>query len=331
MRKQIAVFMSMLIAATSVWGIQETQNVALADVDNSTPVLVMDTASGAGVTSGVDAPVVTLNPAEEVEDTAMQGVAKIDGGVLNSIDYPQAVEANSDVICGYTVPKEVTKINTFAFSGLQGLDEVICNEGLVTIGESAFASCVSLEHVVLPESLETIEITAFNDCKFMSIDVPAKVSSIGYCAFPKGCTLNVVGGSYAETYAKENGYDYLVNGELHEGNGTGGVDTRTPAPIVTLAPTVNVAKASVKSVKKVSATSMKVTLKKVEGAKGYIITYATDKSFKKSKTTKVTKLTTTIKKLKKGKTYYVKAVAYTKIGNKTVKGKASAVKKVVLK
>ncbi|MCQ4637942.1 S8 family serine peptidase [Anaerovorax odorimutans] len=97
---------------------------------------------------------------------------------------------------------------------------------------------------------------------------------------------------------------------------------------------VSVKKASIKSLKRVSKTKLKVTYKKISGAKGYQITYSTSKKFSKKKTKSVTTSSTkkTLKKLKKGKTYYVKVRAYKKdsTGAK-VYGKYSKVKKIKLK
>lgn len=72
---------------------------------------------------------------------------------------------------------------------------------------------------------------------------------------------------------------------------------------------------TLKSVSNTKSKKMKVTLKSsVSGAKGYEITYATNKKFSKNKGTatisKASTLTKTISKLTKGKTYYVKVRAY---------------------
>ena len=98
---------------------------------------------------------------------------------------------------------------------------------------------------------------------------------------------------------------------------------------------VTVKKASIKKVTNVSGKKMKVTINKVSGAKGYRIMYSTDKKFKKGKNTitKIVKGTnTTISKLKKGKTYYVKACAY-KLDSKNNKvfGPYSKVKTIKIK
>lgn len=94
-----------------------------------------------------------------------------------------------------------------------------------------------------------------------------------------------------------------------------------------------VKKAAITSAKNSKKKQIIVKYKKVSGAKGYEISYSTNKKFKKSVIKKTTKKTTyTIKKLKKGKTYYVRVRAY-KIDStgKKVYGKYSAVKKVKVK
>ena len=93
---------------------------------------------------------------------------------------------------------------------------------------------------------------------------------------------------------------------------------------------VNVAKVSITSAKNSKGKKIVLKSKKVSGAKGYEISYSTDKKFKKAVTKKnTTKTSYTISKLKKGKTYYVRIRAY-KVDStgKKVYGKYSSVKKV---
>ena len=87
-------------------------------------------------------------------------------------------------------------------------------------------------------------------------------------------------------------------------------------------------KAVIKSVKK---RKKKLNLKlKKQKADGYEIVYATNKKFKKNKKTKRSKKPSfQIKKLKKGKTYFIKARAYRKRADGSrVYGKWSKVKKL---
>lgn len=83
----------------------------------------------------------------------------------------------------------------------------------------------------------------------------------------------------------------------------------------------------------VSETKKQLTVSwdKVEGADGYEVIYASNKSFTKNKVTKkTTKTSLTLKKLNEKKTWYVKVRAYAKKGTKTYTGKYSAARYIKL-
>ena len=93
---------------------------------------------------------------------------------------------------------------------------------------------------------------------------------------------------------------------------------------------IKVNKTELTSAKNNKSKQIALKYKKVSGAKGYEISYSTDKKFKKSVTKKTTSKTSyTIKNLKKGKTYYVRVRAYKKdSAGKKVYSKYSNVKKL---
>lgn len=93
-------------------------------------------------------------------------------------------------------------------------------------------------------------------------------------------------------------------------------------------------KPTISALKNTKSKQMSVKLKKkVSGAKGYEMVYATNKKFTKSKkTVRFTAITKTVKNLKKGKTYYVKVRAYKLDStNSRVYGSYSSVKKISIK
>lgn len=76
---------------------------------------------------------------------------------------------------------------------------------------------------------------------------------------------------------------------------------------------IKVKKTELTSAKNNKSKQIALKYKKLSGAKGYEISYSTDKKLKKSVTKKTTSKTSyTIKNLKKGKTYYVRVRAYKK-------------------
>ncbi|MGN0461297.1 MAG: leucine-rich repeat protein, partial [Ruminococcus sp.] len=77
---------------------------------------------------------------------------------------------------------------------------------------------------------------------------------------------------------------------------------------------------------KTSKTKAKITWKSLAGAKGYTVQLATKKSYKGAKTVKNSKNSATLTGLKKGKTYYVRISAYTKVSGKNYSNKWYTVK-----
>jgi hypothetical protein len=89
-----------------------------------------------------------------------------------------------------------------------------------------------------------------------------------------------------------------------------------------------------KATKKKSAKKIKLSLKKVSGAKGYKVQISTSRKFKKILVTRnVKKLSATIrnKKLKNKKKLYVRVKAYKVVNGKTYEGSWSKIKKVKIK
>lgn len=86
---------------------------------------------------------------------------------------------------------------------------------------------------------------------------------------------------------------------------------------------------------KTGKRKMKISWKKDSNASGYQIVYASNKKFTKGKKTvnikKNTTVSKTIKKLKKGKTYYVKVRSYKTSEGEKIYGKFSTAKKVKIK
>lgn len=96
---------------------------------------------------------------------------------------------------------------------------------------------------------------------------------------------------------------------------------------------VSVGKAKLSKVSNKKKKTCEVKVKKVSGANGYQYMIATDKKFKKGvKKSDTSKTTATFKKLKKGKTYYVRVRAYKYDSAKNkVYGSYSGAKKIKIK
>ena len=70
------------------------------------------------------------------------------------------------------------------FGGCESLEEVVFQEGLISIEAIAFYDCASLKRVVLPSGLRNISDRSFNGCESLELlNIPDSVISIGKAAF----------------------------------------------------------------------------------------------------------------------------------------------------
>lgn len=140
----------------------------------------------------------------------------------------------------------VRVIDANAFWSVQ-IKKLNFKSGLLRIGSDAFRGNTALETLTLPNTLRTIEENAFRaNWQLEEIDIPASVTSIGKCAFLYGnrisplkkiiirgnptigehalgyyinennaygllnCTFYGIAGSNTETYAKNNGFEFVA-------------------------------------------------------------------------------------------------------------------------
>ncbi|MBR1930881.1 MAG: leucine-rich repeat domain-containing protein, partial [Lachnospiraceae bacterium] len=120
------------------------------------------------------------------------------------------------------LPEGLKSIRNSAFRGCSSLTgELKLPEGLESIGESAFRGCSGFagEVLTLPESVTSIGAYAFyirtvaasytTETEWIvDVYIPAQIEQIGTHAFDQPTTIHAIPGSYAETYAKENGYPF---------------------------------------------------------------------------------------------------------------------------
>ena len=176
--------------------------------------------------------------------TGISNYAFIDCKGIKSIEFPSTVtKIGSGAFLGCSgitnieIPETVTEIKAMAFSECTGLTNVkIISENTVW-GEGLFNLCSSLTTVILPNNLSSIPYASFMSCTSLkSIEIPDGVTSIDKFAFYECTALekvivspnvtsidndafkyagNVVIyceiGSYAYTYAKDNGIKFKSN------------------------------------------------------------------------------------------------------------------------
>ena len=112
-----------------------------------------------------------------------------------------------------SIPNSVTTIGRMAFFDCEALTSIEIPYGITEILDNTFCYCWSLEHVSIPDSVTSIGASAFKTCEALtSITIPTSVTSIAASAFKYSDLKTIYGisGSYAETFAAENGYTFIA-------------------------------------------------------------------------------------------------------------------------
>ncbi|MBQ9518747.1 MAG: leucine-rich repeat protein, partial [Firmicutes bacterium] len=171
----------------------------------------------------------------------------VDGG--NIYIYDNVVKGADTKIKSADIPNTVTVIENYAFAHCKKLTSVTFPESITTIGDAAFEECTSLTDIELPAGINVINAATFYGCKALkNINIPAGVTKIDIRAF-SGCSgmekisvpesvteihsiafencdkeklvFYVAENSYAEQWAKDNGFKYVTSGGYAYGDADG--------------------------------------------------------------------------------------------------------------
>ena len=96
-------------------------------------------------------------------DSGNQSFTSI-GGVLYTKDRSTLL-SSPKALTSVTIPKGVTAIGAWAFTGCNDLKSVIIPEGVTFIGHGAFQDCGGLASVTIPSSVKSIQGMIFKDCR----------------------------------------------------------------------------------------------------------------------------------------------------------------------
>lgn len=119
---------------------------------------------------------------------------------------------NCEAMKSAFIPDSATDLGTALFYSSESLESVRLPKDIQKIPGSMLFECVALKEFTIPNGVTEIEMQAFGRCTELSkIVIPESVVTIGSNAFLRSKTsgpLTVYGvkGSYAQTYAEENGF-----------------------------------------------------------------------------------------------------------------------------
>ena len=150
------------------------------------------------------------------------------GNGVNSIGGKLVTEtegcfAGCSNLTSITMGKNVIVIGEFAFDACSKLKNITIPDSVTIIEEGAFIECKGLTDITIPNSVTTIGKRVFTNCKnLIRVTIGKGVTSVGEGAFhiedwgaedenrytPLDITIYGYKGTYAETYAKENGFKF---------------------------------------------------------------------------------------------------------------------------
>ncbi len=107
--------------------------------------------------------------------------------VVENEDDVTITKVTQSNLVSVIIPGEINgkkvKLSSHLFEGMESLESIIIEEGVVEIPENAFHKCINLKTVKLPNTLESIDEWAFRESGLNEIDLPNRVISIGNSAF----------------------------------------------------------------------------------------------------------------------------------------------------
>lgn len=115
-------------------------------------------------------------------------------------------------ITGVVIPDSVTSIGIYAFDSCECLRTVTLGLGITEIGDYLFTGCSSLSSLIIPEGVTKIGDYAFSGSGLRKVYIPDSVTVISFRAFGNVSyfVIYCCNGSYAELYARQNGYKCFV-------------------------------------------------------------------------------------------------------------------------
>lgn len=156
--------------------------------------------------------------------TAIRDNAFYNCDALTELEFPAQltiIEANAfndcDALTKVTIPDTVTQMGANVFYHCDSLADVSLGTGLTSLPTYAFAQCPKLTDIILPYRMTTLNANAFNACTGLTeVTMPRSLTSIGSQVFsyPGKMTIYGINGTYAQTYAEDNGITF-VNREVN--------------------------------------------------------------------------------------------------------------------
>ncbi len=137
----------------------------------------------------------------------------IDGNLYNKDGTKLIQYATGKTEDSFSIPKGVTDICRWVFSGCKNLEVINIPESVTSIGDYAFENCLGLKSITIPESVTIIGDYSFSSCVALThVEMPKSVESFGNYAFYGCASLETVkyGATRADWVNIIKGYEWDV-------------------------------------------------------------------------------------------------------------------------
>lgn len=134
-------------------------------------------------------------------------------GVVYNKDKTELILCPAGKIGSVIIPNGVKSINQFSFFDCRSVTDIKIPNGVTTIGEWAFFECSELTSLVIPSGVTSLGYSVIDNCLSLeSITIPNTVTSIEDSFYYINDFLKIycAKDSYAESYAINNGIDYVI-------------------------------------------------------------------------------------------------------------------------
>lgn len=187
----------------------ENANKAVSQIQGEAGTIYWEISDGVLTISGTG--VVEYEPWLEHPDVSVDMITElvVEDGIT---DFSYSTFGNYDALKAVELGAGFTYIPPEEFIGCTNLTKFHFGENVTFIDGGAFERC-GFKTLVIPDSITFINIGAFANCaELEKITIPASVTEIGEGTFDGCDKLTIYGssGSYAETYAAENGIAFSV-------------------------------------------------------------------------------------------------------------------------
>ena len=138
---------------------------------------------------------------------------------LTVVTIPEGVKTigasayrDCDALTDVSIPNSVTSLGDYLFYHCDELVNVHLGNGAAIIPQYSFYLCPKLAEIVIPRGVTTIKPYAFNSSTgLVKVTLPRTVTSIDVTSFsyPEWTVIYGIAGTYAETWANENGFTFV--------------------------------------------------------------------------------------------------------------------------